>query len=60
VKECGDNLYINAIYGYACLFSGKPSRIKAVAKNFAVCYYLEHQDVLECIGRSSDDFERYF
>lgn len=31
-----------------------------MAKNFAVCYYLEHQDVLECMGRSNDDFERYF
>lgn len=31
---------LNAVYGYASLFSGRATRIKAVASNFAVCYYL--------------------
>jgi signal-transduction protein with cAMP-binding, CBS, and nucleotidyltransferase domain len=60
VGEEVDHCHINAVYGYANFFSEKPSRIKAVAKSFAVCYYLEHHDMLECILKSSEDFERYF
>lgn len=39
-EDVMSHLYTNAIYGYANLFSGRPSRIKAVAKNFAVCFFL--------------------
>jgi hypothetical protein len=28
------------VYGYAAMLSGRPSRLKAVSKSFAVCYTL--------------------
>jgi hypothetical protein len=56
LNQESDNNGMNTIYGYAGLFSGRCSRIKAIAKNFVVCFYLEHQDILEGILKSSEDF----
>ena len=44
---------VNDIYGYTAAFSGRQSRIKAVARSFVVCYYLEHADIIECVSKST-------
>ena len=40
-------------------FSGKPNRLKAVAKESTICYTLGYEDIRESINEDSGDFE-YF
>lgn len=37
------------VYGCVSLFTGRPSRLTAVAKDFVICYALDFADIIEMV-----------
>jgi hypothetical protein len=47
------------IYGYTTVFSNRPVRLEAIAKEFTSTYSVNNCEFLECIRQNVHDFEYY-
>lgn len=47
------------IYGYTTIFSNRPVRLEAMAKDFTSTYSVNRDDILFCVNQNTSDFE-YF
>ena len=52
--EVSDN-----IYGYTAVFSNRPARLEAIAKDFTPTYSINREDFLSCIVPNGKDFQYY-
>ena len=52
--EVSDN-----IFGYTAVFSNRPVRLVAVAKDFTSTYSVSKSDILFCVHQNHSDFEYY-
>ncbi|MCB0369253.1 MAG: hypothetical protein KDD45_07290 [Bdellovibrionales bacterium] len=44
------------IYGYTGVFSNRPAKLEAIAKDFTSTYSVDKDDILFCIHQNSKDF----
>ena len=44
------------IYGYTALISGLMINIKAVVKDYSICYQVDKKDIMSTIIESENDF----
>ena len=47
------------IYGYTLVFSNRPVKLQAIAKDFTSTYSIDREDIQYCINQNKKDFEYY-
>ena len=60
--KMGDRLKIEVsdnLYGYTAVFSNRPVKLEATAKDFTSTFSVSKEDILFCIAQSTQDFEYY-
>ena len=47
------------VYGYTLVFSNRPAKLEALAKDFTSTYSINKEDFICCVNQNHKDFEYY-